>query len=711
MEHDSVPDTVAPRTRRHPGQRKARSPTLASERRFRHLVESITDYAIYMLDLDGTVNNWNAGAERAKGYKAAEIVGRHFSTFYTAEDRASGLPARALEIALTTGSFETEGWRLRKDGSRFWAHVVIDPVRDDAGLAIGFAKITRDLTEQRQAAAAVLESERRFRHLVQGVTDYAIYMLDLDGVVVNWNAGAERAKGYTAEDIVGQHFSRFYTEEDRAIGLPARGLATALATGSFVAEGWRVRKDGSRLWANVVIDLIRDDAGTPIGFAKITRDQTEQWKVHAAALETERRFRHLVQSVTDYAIYMLDLEGIVANWNAGAERAKGYTEEEIVGQHFSRFYTKEDQARGLPAHALEMALTVGSFEAEGWRVRKDGSRLWAHVVIDLVCDDGGMPIGFAKITRDITRQKADAERLAKVSGTLEAALSNMKHGLCVFDGSGSLQLANRRFLEMFGLERTTPLQGLSFESVVRDVLFGVGTSTTDAGLFLDRHMEWIGGGSERSIVEDLPSGMPVAISHAMMPGGGWVSTFEDVTERKRADQDSLTGLANRRAFRERLDGLAASPRRVRSAVMLLDLDDFKFVNDTYGHAAGDAVLRRVADIMRCCLRGGDLAARLGGDGIRGVPGRDLRGGGRRTGRAPHRGNPHAARDRRRGHGAGGRQHRAGARLRRSSDRRDPHAGRRGPLRCQGERQVRPQGLLDGDERQSEGASGAGGGFP
>ena len=170
--------------------------------------------------------------------------------------------------------------------------------------------------------AAVLESERRFRHLVQGVTDYAIYMLDLDGFVANWNAGAERAKGYTAKEIVGQHFSRFYTAEDRATGLPARGLATALATGSFAAEGWRVKKDGSRIWANVVIDLIRDDAGTPIGFAKITKDQTEQWKVHAAALESEKRFRHLVQSVTDYAIYMLDLEGIVANWNAAHNAPK-----------------------------------------------------------------------------------------------------------------------------------------------------------------------------------------------------------------------------------------------------------------------------------------------------------------------------------------------------------------------------------------------------
>ena len=527
MEHDPVPDS-AHRIRRLSDHKSGTIPPV-QVRRFGDLVQGVADGAICILDLDGCVVRWTAAAELASGYEAEEVLGQHFSRFYADEGRAAGDPAQALNTALSAGRFDAEGWRVRKDGSRFWARIVLDLIRDEDGSPVGFAETTRDRGAQRKVPSATLESERRFRHLVESITDYAIYMLDLDGVVVNWNAGAERTKGYTAEEIVGQHFSRFYTAEDQAIGLPARGLATALQTGSFVAEGWRVRKDGSRLWANVVIDLIRDDAGTPIGFAKITRDQTEQWKVHAAALESERRFRHLVRSVTDYAIYMLDLEGIVSNWNAGAERAKGYTEQEIVGQHFSRFYTDEDQARGLPAHALEMALTVGSFEAEGWRVRKDGSRLWAHVVIDLICDDGGMPIGFAKITRDITRQKADAERLAKVSGTLEAALSNMKHGLCVFDGSGSLQLANRRFLEMFGLERTTALQGLPFESIVRNVLFGTETSTTDAGLFYDRHMEWIGGGSDRSTVEDLPNGMPVAISHAMMPGGGWVSTFEDVT--------------------------------------------------------------------------------------------------------------------------------------------------------------------------------------
>ncbi|MFA7751926.1 PAS domain-containing protein, partial [Klebsiella pneumoniae] len=151
---------------------------LSGSDRFERLVNSIRDYAIYLLDRDGHIASWNAGAERFKGYTAEEIVGQHFSRFYTEEDRAAGLPARALRIAAEKGVFEAEGWRLRKDGTRFWTSVVIDPVRDEHGALIGFAKVTRDITDKRAAQRALLESEQRFRLLVQGVRDYAIYMLD-----------------------------------------------------------------------------------------------------------------------------------------------------------------------------------------------------------------------------------------------------------------------------------------------------------------------------------------------------------------------------------------------------------------------------------------------------------------------------------------------------------------------------------------------------
>jgi PAS domain S-box-containing protein len=255
--------------------------SLTEDGRYRLLVDAVTDYAICMLDADGIVTSWNRGARRFKGYEEAEIIGQHFSRFYTEEDRATELPARALAAAAHEGNFEGEGWRVRKDGTRFWASVIIDPIRDGAGNLIGYAKITRDLTERRAAEATLRNSQEQFRRLVQGVTDYSIYMLGLDGRVASWNAGAERIKGYRADEIIGQHFSQFYTEEDRQNGEPERALATALRDGRFEKEGLRVRKNGERFWANVIIDAIRDDDGEIIGFAKITRDITPQREARA----------------------------------------------------------------------------------------------------------------------------------------------------------------------------------------------------------------------------------------------------------------------------------------------------------------------------------------------------------------------------------------------------------------------------------------------
>ena len=334
-----------------------------------------------------------------------------------------------------------------------------------------------------------------YRLLVQGVTDYAIYLLDPEGIVTNWNAGAERAKGYTAEEIVGQHFSRFYSAEDREQGLPARVLEEARSEGRFEGEGWRMRKDGSRFWAHVVIDRIADDHGGLVGYAKITRDLTERHLLEQRSSAHERQFELLVQGVTDYAIYMLNPEGIVTNWNAGAERAKGYKAEEIVGRHFSRFYSAEDREQGLPARVLEQARSEGKFEGEGWRIRKDGSRFWAHVVIDRIADKAGHLVGYAKVTRDLTDRKAHADRIAHL-----------------------------------------------------------------------------------------------------------------------AHHDALTGLPNRIVLQGRLESVLgrSSPDRA-CAVLFLDLDRFKPVNDALGHAVGDELLRAVAQRIQGVVRDGDLLARLGGD--------------------------------------------------------------------------------------------------
>ncbi len=273
------------------------------------LIQAVVDYAIYLIDLDGRVASWNPGAEKIKGYTAEEIIGEHFSRFYTPEDRDAGAPEQALRNAAESGRFTTEAWRCRKDGSRFWAMVVIDPVYH-AGNLVGFAKITRDMTEQRAEQLALLETERRFRLLVEGVSDYAIYMISPEGKVSNWNSGAQRIKGYLSSEIIGQHFSRFYVPEDVEAGMPRRALETARREGRYEAEGWRQRKDGSRFWASVVIDAILDQ-GTLIGFAKITRDLSERREVQ---LQLEQAREQLFQAQKMEAIGQLT-GGIAHDFN------------------------------------------------------------------------------------------------------------------------------------------------------------------------------------------------------------------------------------------------------------------------------------------------------------------------------------------------------------------------------------------------------------
>ena len=243
---------------------------------YRLLVESVLDYAIFALDPTGHIRTWNAGAEQIKGYTAEEIIGKHFSIFYPPEKVAEGFPDYELREAARTGRFEDEDWRVRKDGTRFWANVVITALRDRAGNLVGFGKVTRDLTERRAAERKIVESEQRFRMLVDSVQDYGIFMLDRAGNVTSWNEGAERINGYTANEILGKHFSIFYPDEDLAWNKPAYELEVAAREGKFEDEGWRLRKDGSRFWSNVVITAVRDDRGELLGFSKVTRDLSER---------------------------------------------------------------------------------------------------------------------------------------------------------------------------------------------------------------------------------------------------------------------------------------------------------------------------------------------------------------------------------------------------------------------------------------------------
>ena len=265
-----------------------------SDSTYRHLVESVADYAIFALDESGRVVTWNPGAERIKGYSAEEIVGRHFSTFYPPESAANDALARKLEIAARDGRVEDEGWRVRKDGTRFWANVVISAMRNGEGRTTGFAKVTREVDHARAIGDALRESEQSFSLLVRSVTDYAILLLDPDGRVTSWNEGAQRIKGYTAGEIIGHSFRKFYPPEAVAAGFPERELEYAARDGRFEDEDWRVRKDGSRFWANVIVTALRNEAGQLVGYAKVTRDLT-------ARREAEEQARRLAAEEAQHA--------------------------------------------------------------------------------------------------------------------------------------------------------------------------------------------------------------------------------------------------------------------------------------------------------------------------------------------------------------------------------------------------------------------------
>ena len=257
---------------------------LHSERVFRLLVDGVKDYAIFLLTPEGIVSSWNPGAERMKRYSASEIIGRPFTLFYSETDLAAGKPAMELRVAAETGRYEDEGWRIRKDGTRFWANVIITAIRDTDGTLLGFGKFTRDVTDRH-------ETELRYRMLIEGVSDYAIYSLDPNGIITSWNTGAQRIKGYSGDEIIGKHLSTFYTKEDAEAGLPAKVLGEAASKGHYEGEGWRVRKDGSKFWSSVVVTALRDESRELVGFSKITRDITDRMRLqekiqhHADELE------------------------------------------------------------------------------------------------------------------------------------------------------------------------------------------------------------------------------------------------------------------------------------------------------------------------------------------------------------------------------------------------------------------------------------------
>jgi len=376
------------------------------------LLQSINE-AIVVLDTDGYVAYSTPAVTATTGFTSSDLLNQHLAIFYPgAEDLVKA--EYELGLALKKGRLVSEGWRAKKGNQQFWAEASLAPFYNEQKKLAGYTYIIRDIYEKKHWEIELRQSEERFRLTVEGVRDYAIFMLDTTGHIMSWNEGAERIKGWSANEIIGKHFSTFYTAEDLEDKKPERELRIAIATGKYEEEGWRVRKNGSVFWANVVITALYNEQNKHIGFSKVTRDLTDKKMSEESLRQSEERYRSLVEQVTDYGIFMLDEKGRIISWNEGARRIKGYEQSDIIGKYFSIFYPEEDILNGKPAYELKVARAEGKYEEEGWRVKKDGSLFWASVVITAIYNSNGIHIGFSKVTRDLTERK-EAERALRES--------------------------------------------------------------------------------------------------------------------------------------------------------------------------------------------------------------------------------------------------------------------------------------------------------
>jgi PAS domain S-box-containing protein len=396
-----------------------------SEERFHLLVDAVTDYAIFMLDPEGRILTWNRGAERSKGYKAEETLGWNYSVFFQPEAVEAGLPQQELAAAARDGHYAVDGWRRRKNGDRFWAQVTLTAIRGEQGELRGFAKVTRDMSEQKAAEEALRKRNaelERYRTMIENIDEYAIYTMDLQGRITSWEAGARKMTRTTAEEMLGKDYSMFFCSEDVLAGLPKHDLAEAARSGRYVVDAWRITPSGERVWSSGVINALRDETGVLTGYLRMARVLTPQKEaedaLHALNAQLDR-YRVVVENITDHVIFTLDAAGRIDSWSPGAQNVLGYTAEEALGSEYSLIFAPEDIDAGAPRSELDEAARNEHYGTESWRVRKGGERFWSSGETTATRDGSGRVTGYVRVARDMTRQKRQEESIEQLAAELE----------------------------------------------------------------------------------------------------------------------------------------------------------------------------------------------------------------------------------------------------------------------------------------------------
>ena len=586
-------------------------------------LNQLRDYALYILDLDGTIRSWNEGAEQLKGYPARDILGKHFSIFYTQADRVADRPARALAIALRDASYQEESQHLRADGSCFWAATHISTLRDATGQACGFVKLTRDISVRKASEAALRESESRYRALFEHSND-AIVLALAEGRILSVNPAACRLFGYpeaeflqlTRDDIIDMYDAR----------LKPALLARALL-GEATAELTFVRKGGEPFQGSVSSSLWRDSTGrelTSMLVQDISRRKAEQ----EALRHSESRLRLLYEHAP-VGIVLSDLHGRLMFANQKFVEMSGYEQQELAGFPYMNLSIPEEADQTAAVMAAMFSGEIRTVSRERHLRRKDGSAFWVRLSAGTLLDDSGRPEYAVGIFEDIAERKRAEEAVRRGEARFRATFQNAPLGICECALDGRVTNVNAKLLEMLGYGR---------EELVRMTVFDL-THPADMEETHQKFNALRAGAIDQYVLEKRylrkdRSFVWVKVIMSLQQENGSpqysIAIVEDITERKKsqedlrrameqsyhlANHDPLTGLANRAQFNDRLRDALAYARRDGHmvALHLLDLDRFKAINDSMGHQTGDLLLAAVAQRIASHIRATDLAARLGGD--------------------------------------------------------------------------------------------------